>query len=130
MNGAKMKIRIGRPSCDGASPPGAALRPDSQIHSLLPIARSLTRPGISAQKPSEPSGQRQGNQKGRGRQDPGNGQRESQRRGDVAVGDGGGEFARADEPPHHRIEQHDLRDEQSVTAPGLQRRKSGFRPMS
>jgi hypothetical protein len=30
-------------------PPGASLRPDSQIHALLPIARSLTRPGISAQ---------------------------------------------------------------------------------
>ena len=28
---------------------GASPRPDSQIHSLLPIARSLTRPGISAQ---------------------------------------------------------------------------------
>ena len=49
MNGAKMKIRIGRPSCTGAAFPGASLRPDSQIHSLLPIARSLTRPGMSAQ---------------------------------------------------------------------------------
>ena len=49
MNGAKMKIRIGRPSCTGAAFPGASPRPDSQIHSLLPIARSLTRPGISAQ---------------------------------------------------------------------------------
>ena len=49
MNGAKMKIRIGRPSCTGAAFPGASLRPDSQTHSLLPIARSLTRPGMSAQ---------------------------------------------------------------------------------
>ena len=48
MNGAKMNIRIGRPSCRGSFP-GALPRPDSQIHSLLPIARSLTCPGISAQ---------------------------------------------------------------------------------
>jgi len=120
MNGAKMKIRIGRPSCDGvfASRHRAAARfPDPLAASDRALSDAS---GDFRPEPSEPSGQRQGNQKGRGRQDPGNGQRESQRRGDVAVGDGGGEFARADETPHHRIEQHDQRDEQSVTAPGLQ----------
>ncbi len=49
MNGVKMKIRIGRPSRTGSAPSRASPRPDSQVQSLLPIARSLTRPGISAQ---------------------------------------------------------------------------------
>ena len=49
MKGVKMKIRIGRPSCRGSARSRASLRPDSQVHSLLPIARSLTCPGISAQ---------------------------------------------------------------------------------
>ena len=49
MNGAKMNIRIGRRPCTGETFSGASPRPDSQTHSLLPIARSLTRPGISAQ---------------------------------------------------------------------------------
>ena len=31
----------------------------------------------------------------------------------------GGEFFRANETPHHRIKQHDQRDEHAVTAPGL-----------
>ena len=44
-----MKIRIGSPSCTGPVSPDSSPRPDSQLHSLLPIARSLTRPGISAQ---------------------------------------------------------------------------------
>ena len=49
MNGAKMNIRIGRRPCSGEAFSGTSPRPDSQIHSLLPNARSLTRPGISAQ---------------------------------------------------------------------------------
>ena len=49
MNGAKMNIRIGRPSCTGTGHRRRSPRPDSQIHPLLPIARSLTCPGISAQ---------------------------------------------------------------------------------
>ena len=44
-----MKIRIGRPSCTGPAFPCVSPRPDSQVHSVLPIARSLTCPGISAQ---------------------------------------------------------------------------------
>src|SRR6476619_6811193 len=49
MNGAKMNIRIGKRPCTGETFSTASPRPDSQIHSLLPIARSLTCPGISAQ---------------------------------------------------------------------------------
>ncbi len=49
MNGAKMKIRIGSPSGTASALPRVSPRPASQVHSLLPIARSLTCPGISAQ---------------------------------------------------------------------------------
>ena len=49
MKGVKMKIRIGRPSCTGPGSPRASPRPASQIQWLLPIARSLTCPAISAQ---------------------------------------------------------------------------------
>ena len=49
MNGVKMNTRIGRPSCTGPASSGVVPRPASQRHSLSPIARSLTCPGISAQ---------------------------------------------------------------------------------
>src|SRR5262245_35326933 len=49
MNGAKMKIRIGRPSCNAPELPVALPRPDSQIHSRSTNVRCLTCPGISAQ---------------------------------------------------------------------------------
>jgi hypothetical protein len=49
MKGEKMKIRIGRPSGTASALPRVSPRPASQIQTLLPIARSLTCPGISAQ---------------------------------------------------------------------------------
>src|SRR5215510_15280641 len=49
MNGEKMKMRIGKPCCTASALSRVSPRPASQVHSLLPIARSLTCPGISAQ---------------------------------------------------------------------------------
>ena len=77
-------------------------------------------------EPPEPSGERQGDQEGHRSQEPGDRQREEQRREDVSVGDGGGELARADESPHHRVEQHDQRDEYGVPPPGPQPAEIGI----
>ena len=97
--------------------PGVLPRPASQIHSLFPIARSLTCPGISAQ--NQPNRLASGNatRKAPGARSHVTAKREEQRRRDVPVGDGGGELARADESPHHRIEQHDQHDEHAVAPP-------------
>ena len=55
-----------------------------QLHSLSPIARSLTLPGDLRPEPSEPPGERQGDQEGHRSQQPGDRQREEQRREDVS----------------------------------------------
>ena len=70
--------------------------------------------GYFCPEPSELSRQRQGDQKGRGGQEPGHGQREEERGRDLLIGDHGGELTRANVPPHRRVEQHDERDEHTV----------------
>ena len=97
MNGVKMKMRIGRPSCTGRvrAASAAARFPDP----FAAADRALSDvSGNFRPEPSKPSGQRQATRKAAGRQDPGDAQREEQRRRDVPVGDGGGELAEQMKP--------------------------------
>ena len=127
--GVKMKIRIGRPSRRGSARSRATLRPDSHVHSLLPIARSLTRPGISAQNHPNRLASGRATRKASGPHDPGDRRREQQRRRDPVIRNPRGELIRTHIAPQHRLQrsgtgQRAARYRHHVLAI----RKSGFLP--